>query len=79
MNEVAEQPGVDVSPEQSVVKEGAEAFLDVLNANGLEHIFLNAGTDTLPIQEAIAKYDSQRRPTPKVVVCQHETMAVAAA
>ncbi len=79
MNEVAEQPGVDVSPEQSVVKEGAEAFLDVLNANGLEHIFLMPGTDTLPIQEAIAKYDSQRRPTPKVVVCQHETMAVAAA
>jgi acetolactate synthase-1/2/3 large subunit len=60
-------------------KEGAEAFLDVLVANGLEQVFLMPGTDTFPIQEAIAKYQSQGRDTPNVVVCQHETTAVAAA
>jgi acetolactate synthase-1/2/3 large subunit len=60
-------------------KEGAEAFLDVLVANGLEHIFLMPGTDTFPVQEAIAKYQSEGRPSPNVVVCQHETTAVAAA
>src|SRR5581483_2760637 len=61
------------------VKEGAEAFLDALNANGLEHIFLMPGTDTFPIQEAIARYESRGLRTPNFVVCQHETMAVAAA
>lgn len=60
-------------------KEGAEAFLDVLIANGLEHIFLMPGTDTFPIQEAIAKYESKGLTTPSVVICQHETTAVAAA
>jgi acetolactate synthase-1/2/3 large subunit len=37
------------------------------------------GTDTFPIQEAIARYRVDGRTTPNVVVCQHETMAVAAA
>ena len=33
---------------------GAEAFVEMLNANQVEYLFINSGTDTFPIQEAIA-------------------------
>ena len=38
------------------VEYDAEAFVEVLNANSIECLFINSGTDTFPIQEAIAKY-----------------------
>ncbi|GBD10724.1 Benzoylformate decarboxylase [bacterium HR23] len=61
------------------VRTGAEAFVELLNANGVDYIFLNSGTDTFPIQEAIARFRSEGRPTPQVVVCPHEAVAMAAA
>ena len=38
------------------VEYGAEAFIELLNANHVDYIFINPGSDTFPIQEAIAKF-----------------------
>ncbi len=61
------------------VERGAEAFIELLNSNGVEFLFLNSGTDTFPIQEAIAKFADIGRPVPKVVLCPDESTALAAA
>lgn len=61
------------------VERGAEAFVELLNNNGVEFLFLNSGTDTFPIQEAIAKFADIGRPVPKVVLCPDESTALAAA
>ena len=58
---------------------GAEAFIELLNANEVEYIFLNSGTDTVPVQEAIAKFKAQGKCTPEVVLCLHESVAMSAA
>jgi acetolactate synthase I/II/III large subunit len=61
------------------VNNGAEAFVESLNAHGVEHIFLNPGMDVVPIQGAIAKYKSLGRIAPKVIMSTHESVVVAAA
>ncbi|MFC1920099.1 thiamine pyrophosphate-requiring protein [Chloroflexota bacterium] len=61
------------------VEEGAEAFIELLNANNVEYIFLNPGTDTFPIQEAISKFKALGKRTPEVILCLHESMAMSAA
>lgn len=61
------------------VEDGAEAFVEVLNANGVEYIFLNPGTDTVPIQEAIARLRDRGRPTPRVILCLYESLTMTAA
>ena len=61
------------------VEYGAEAFIELLNANHVDYIFLNPGSDTFPIQEAIAKFKVQGKRTPEVVLSLHESMAMAAA
>jgi len=58
---------------------GAEAFVESLNAQGVDHIFLNPGIDIVPIQGIIAKYKSLGRKAPQVILCTHESVAVAAA
>lgn len=37
----------------------AEAFAEVLNANGVDNIFFNPGVDTVPLQVAIAKLNAR--------------------
>ena len=61
------------------IEDGAEAFVEVLNANGVEFIFLAPGTDTIAVQEAIARMRDKGRPTPKVVLALHESAGMAAA
>ena len=61
------------------VNEGAEAFIELLNANGVDYIFLNPGTDTYPVQEALSKFKALGRQAPEVILCLHESMAMAAA
>ena len=58
---------------------GAEAFLEVMNANGIEHIFFNPGGDMAPIQAAVLKYRAMGRTAPKLVLCLHESVAMTAA
>ncbi|MBN1189107.1 MAG: thiamine pyrophosphate-requiring protein [Dehalococcoidales bacterium] len=61
------------------VDNGIEAFLELLNDQGVEYIFLNPGTDTYPLQESISKFQSMGKRTPGVILCLHESVAMAAA
>jgi len=58
------------------VDEGAEAFVELLNANGVECIFLNPGTDTFPIQEALSKFKALGKHTPEVILSLHESVGI---
>ncbi|HVV24447.1 MAG TPA: thiamine pyrophosphate-binding protein, partial [Pseudonocardiaceae bacterium] len=52
----------------------AHALVRTMADVGVDRIFLNPGTDTAPIQEAVAELDG-----PRVVLCLHEEVALAAA
>ncbi len=61
------------------VGETAEAFVEALVAQGVDCLFLNPGTDTFPVQEAIRKLEERGRKAPRVVLCLFEIVALAAA
>ncbi|MEZ4523070.1 MAG: thiamine pyrophosphate-requiring protein [Thermomicrobiales bacterium] len=61
------------------VGETAEAFVEALVAQGVDCLFLNPGTDTFPVQEAIRKLEEQGRDAPRVILCLFEIVALAAA
>ncbi|MEE9199585.1 MAG: thiamine pyrophosphate-requiring protein, partial [Dehalococcoidia bacterium] len=71
--------GTQASETTVPVDSGGEAFLELLNANGVEYLFINSGTDTFPIQEAMAKFQALGRPAPRAVLCPDEATAIAAA
>mgnify|MGYP001432284102 CR=1 FL=1 len=45
----------------------------------VEYVFINSGTDTFPIQEAMARMMEQERPIPKLILCIDEVTAMFAA
>ena len=57
----------------------SDAFVEHLNAHGVDCIFINPGSDVAPIQESIAKFDAQGRRAPRLILCPHESVALAAA
>lgn len=59
--------------------QGAEAFLEILNANGVENIFFNPGGDICPVQAAALKFRAEGKPAPRLVMCLHESVAMTAA
>ena len=59
--------------------EGAEAFVEVLNAHGVENIFFNPGSATVPIQVTISKFRAAGKRTPRLVLCLDESLAMTAA
>jgi len=59
--------------------EGAEAFVEVLNANGVEHIFFNPGGEMAAIQATIAKLRTSDKRAPRLILCLDESVAMAAA
>lgn len=61
------------------VEDGAEAFVEMLNNNNVDYIFLNSGTDIFPILEAIERMMEQERSVPKIILCIDETTAMFAA
>lgn len=61
------------------VDRGAEAFVELLNAHDVDCIFLNSGTDTFPVQEAISKFSAEGRRIPRIIVCPDELVAISAA
>jgi acetolactate synthase-1/2/3 large subunit len=61
------------------VESGAEALVALLAANDVKYIFVNPGSDLIPIFEAVAKAKVEGRPTPQLVTCQHESLAMTAA
>jgi acetolactate synthase-1/2/3 large subunit len=68
----------DINDEANV-RNGAEQFIELLTQNHVDFIFMNPGTDTTPLQEAAARLRSVGCPTPQVVLCPHETVAMSAA
>lgn len=65
--------------EQRAVGETAEGYVEALIEQGVRYLFLNPGTDTFPIQEALSKLAAQGRPVPRTVLCLFEVVALAAA
>ncbi|MBI4305131.1 MAG: thiamine pyrophosphate-requiring protein [Chloroflexi bacterium] len=61
------------------VEDAAEAFVEMLNSNDVDYLFLNSGTDTFPIQEAMVRMREQERHTPDVVLCIDEITGMFAA
>jgi acetolactate synthase-1/2/3 large subunit len=59
--------------------EGAEAFVEVLNAHGVENIFFNPGSVTTPIQIAISKYRTAGKRAPRLILCLDESLTMTAA
>jgi acetolactate synthase-1/2/3 large subunit len=57
----------------------AEHFLLLLGAYGVEHLFLNPGTDSAPIQEAALALAKQGAAFPEVVGSTFESVALSAA
>lgn len=54
----------------------AHYFLEALVDLGVEYIFANLGTDHVSLIEEIARWDSQGRRHPEVILCPHEVVAV---
>jgi acetolactate synthase-1/2/3 large subunit len=69
----------NAAPVSIPVENGAEAFLELLNANGVKYIFINPGSDIIPILEASAKFKLLSRKSPELILCQHESLALTAA
>ena len=61
------------------VENGAEAFVELLNAEDTSYIFLNPGTDTIYVQEALAKFKALNKRAPEVILSLHESVGMAAA
>ena len=61
------------------VNNGAEAFIESLNAHGVDHIFLNPGIDVVPSQGAIVRSKASGKKAPGVILSTHESVVVTAA
>lgn len=57
----------------------AEELVGILAGEGVDHLFFNPGTDTAPVQEALALARECGRPHPETVLCTHEQVALSAA
>jgi acetolactate synthase-1/2/3 large subunit len=54
----------------------AHYFLEGLVDLGVEYIFANLGTDHVSLIEELARWDSEGRKHPEVILCPHEIVAV---
>lgn len=61
------------------VPEAAADLIALLADEGVTHFFINPGTDSAPIQEALAAARAAGTPSPQAVLCVHESIALAAA
>src|SRR5512141_1053157 len=59
--------------------EGSEIFVELLNANGVKHVFYNPGFDVVPLLSAIARYKAAGKQAPDTVMCLDEFTAMNAA
>jgi acetolactate synthase-1/2/3 large subunit len=61
------------------LKTTAEHLVYLLAAHGVEYLFLNPGTDSAPIQEAVYALEDAGVPTPTVLMSTFESVSLAAA
>jgi acetolactate synthase-1/2/3 large subunit len=59
--------------------EVADLFIETLRRLGVEYLFINPGTDTIPIQESLARLRAEGLEGPRAVLCPHEGVAVSMA
>ena len=58
---------------------GADLLLRSLTDRGVEAVYINPGTDTAPFQHAFELARAEGRAAPELILCPHETVALAAA
>ncbi len=75
----AEYAGSAAAPLVPAVKTTAEHLVYLLAAHGVEYLFLNPGTDSAPIQEAVYALQEAGVPTPTVLISTFESVSLAAA
>jgi acetolactate synthase-1/2/3 large subunit len=61
------------------VEEASDAFLALLHANGVRFVFINPGSDLVPILESAARFRLRGLQAPEFILCQHESLAMSAA
>ena len=61
------------------LKTTAEHLVSLLAAHGVEYLFLNPGTDTAPVQEAVYSLAEAGLPVPTVLLSTFESVSLAAA
>lgn len=66
-------------PASVSAENGAELLVQHLVAQGVDWIFLNPGTDTAPLQEAVVALRGRGHRVPRIQVCPDERVAMAAA
>jgi acetolactate synthase-1/2/3 large subunit len=71
--------GTDEISTRASTRTGAEAILQLMVACGVDYVFLNPGTDTAPIQEALVALAGDGVRVPTLVPCLFENVAMAAA
>ncbi len=57
----------------------ARELVATLADEGVSHLWINPGTDTAPVQEALAAARADGTPHPRAVMCTHEFVALSAA
>jgi acetolactate synthase I/II/III large subunit len=62
-----------------VFKDAAAELVGTLADEGVQHLFINPGTDTAPVQEALAAARTGKTPSPRAVLCTHEFVALSSA
>ncbi|MQA86241.1 MAG: thiamine pyrophosphate-requiring protein [Streptosporangiales bacterium] len=63
----------------AVFPSAASELVHALADEGVQHLFINPGTDTAPVQEALAAARRDGTPHPRAVLCIHEFVALSAA
>jgi acetolactate synthase-1/2/3 large subunit len=59
--------------------DAAAELVATLADEGVQHLFINPGTDTAPVQEALAAARTAETPSPRAVLCTHEFIALSSA
>jgi len=59
--------------------DAAAELTATLADEGVQHLFINPGTDTAPVQEALAAARKDGAPSPRAVLCTHEFVALSSA
>src|SRR5579875_2547520 len=66
-------------PPDAAFPDAASELVATLADEGVQHLFINPGTDTAPVQEALAAARVGSLPAPRTVLCTHEFVALSAA
>jgi len=62
-----------------VFTDAAAELVATLADEGVRHLFINPGTDTAPVQEALAAARTGGTPSPRAILCTHEFVALSSA